>query len=294
MSFVVEVPQSVKTKAAIASGLNVDILRYEIYGASFDTDRLAYGFVEDLSVTPEGKRCFELNLNLVADQTYNMVFWAEVKGAGHYDTSNLKNVKINNYDDELSNDESRAAFFAKKTFSTASPVKETVVLYRPFAQLNFGTETYLSDLTSKGDIEVTGATVTVTNVATSFNTVTGEGEGSQTVIFQKAAIPSDPTQLTVKTGGVEKKYHYLAMNYLIVPENEANVNVDAVFTTNYGDVLVEVDNVTVKENFRTNIIGNLLVTGAELDIVVDDRFVDSATDVLNPDQNYDDKGNPLQ
>lgn len=101
---------------AIADGTNVDILHWEIYGTDIKTAAkpLGEGRVEDA----DGNKEFTVGLKLLADQEYNIVFWAEVKDAGHYDTSDLRSVKIVSYSDENANDETRAAFFAVHNFET--------------------------------------------------------------------------------------------------------------------------------------------------------------------------------
>lgn len=265
---------------AIADGKNIDVLYWEIYG-DLAGAALGEGVVRD----SDGDKTFTVELSLVADQTYNIIFWAQVDGQNHYVVDDLRNVGIKTYDDEMANDESRAAFFAVHPFTTENghAVKETVYLYRPFSQLNLGATTLETslNLVNSGNISVTSTEVLVTNIATSFNTLTGEGEGVQAVKFQHAATPVDHTQKLLEVN--EQFYHWLGMNYLIVNGNADNVTVDIAVKTNMGDVNHTVSNVPVKENHRTNILGNLLTTGAVFTVVVDDRFVDPVTGEINPD-----------
>ena len=254
---------------AIADGTNIDVLYWEIY-QDLNEDALGEGTVKDT----DGNKEFTVELKLLADQEYNIVFWAQVDGQNHYDVDDLRSVKINTYDDEMANDETRAAFFAVHNFSTENGVaiKEDVILRRPFSQLNLGATTLETslNLVNNGQLEVNSTQVVVTNIATSFNTVAGEGEGEQAVTFQHAKTPVDYTQklLTVN----EETYHWLGMNYLIVNGEADNVVVDIEVETSVGKVNHTVSNVPIKENYRTNILGNLLTTGAEFTVIIDEKF----------------------
>ena len=273
----------VQTKA-IADGSNIDILYYEVYGSDIETaaEPMYEGSVKDVS---DGK--FVLNISLVKNVTYHFVFWAQVDGAGHYDVTNLRKVKIADYADEKANDETRAAFFAyeKITVTGQADRSRNVILKRPFSQINVGTSTYA---TSVASLNVSASKMTVTNIADTFNTLSGQGEGATTVTFDSAPTPNGSKDLTDKL--LETKdadYYWLGMNYVIVCGDQDNVTVDAYFTTDKGEVHVNVPNVNIKENHRTNIVGNLLTTHTVFNIVVDELFI-------KPDHDYDDEGNPLK
>ena len=254
---------------AIADGTNIDVLYWEIY-QDLDEKALGEGKVQD----DDGNKEFTVELKLLADQEYNIVFWAQVDGQNHYVVDDLRSVKINTYKDEMANDETRAAFFAVHNFSTENGVaiKEDVILRRPFSQLNLGATTLETslNLVNNGQLEVKTTQVVVTNIATSFNTVAGEGEGEQAVTFQHAKTPVDYTQQLLTVNG--ETYHWLGMNYLIVNGEADNVVVDIEVETSVGKVNHTVSNVPIKENYRTNILGNLLTTGAEFTVIIDEKF----------------------
>lgn len=266
----------VNTKA-IADGTNIDVLYWEIYGSDPKTATapLGEGVVRD----SDGDKTFTVELKLVADQDYNLVFWAQVDGQDHYVVDDLRSVKIKTYDDENANDETRAAFFAVYPFHTENGVaiNETVTLNRPFSQLNFGATNYETslNLVNGGVIKVESTEVTVTSIADSFNTIDGVGESSANgaVTFQAAATPNGADDQDVKMLEVQNEtYYWLGMNYLIVTGNSDNVKVDIALNTNLGVVTHSIDNVPVKENYRTNILGDLLTTGATFEVIVDEQF----------------------
>ena len=267
------------TTKAIADATNITVLHWELYGTDIATAAAPYG--EGKVVDQDGDKNFTVELRLVADQDYNIVFWAETEhGATHYDTQDLRSVKIKTYGDENANDESRAAFFAVHNFQTENgvSVNEQVTLYRPFAQINLGTTTYETDLNqiNGGQLAVESTQMTVTRIANVFNTLEGVGEVvdfSGEVTFKAAATPNgdaDKTQqlLTVN----ENTYYWIGMNYLIVEGDSDAIDVDVVLNTNMGTISHSVANVPVKENYRTNILGDFLTTGATFEIVVDETF----------------------
>lgn len=264
----------VATKAKIADGTNVDILYWEIYGEDITTAAkpLGEGFVK--GTDPE--KTFTVDLSLIADQTYNIVFWAQVDGQKHYVVDDLRSVKIDTYADEASNDETRAAFFAKHQFTTENgrAISETVYLRRPFSQINLGAtnlETSLNNVNG-GKVSVESTQVTVSNIANTFNTITGMGEGEDmAVTFSHASTPMAAGE-TLNVN--DKDYYWLGMNYLIVTGDSDNVKVDVEVKTNMGSVSHSVDNVPVKENYRTNILGDFLTTSAVFTVVVDEKFYD--------------------
>ena len=261
---------------AIADGTNIDALHWEIYKTA-EIATAAQPLGEKTIIDTDQNKEFNVELKLLADQDYTIIFWAEVNGAGHYNTADLRNVQINDYANEMANDESRAAFFKVYPFSTENGVaiNETIELTRPFAQINLGSTTYETSFNNVngGNVKVETTEMTVTNIATSFNTLTGKGEGEQEVTFAAAVTPNAPKDATDKLLLVNDLYYYwLGMNYLIVCGDSDNVEVDVTLVTNFGDVNHTVTNVPVKENYRTNLLGDFLTTGATFNVVVDEEF----------------------
>ena len=261
---------------AIADGTNIDALHWEIYKTA-EISTAAQPLGEKTIIDTDKNKEFNVELKLLADQDYTIIFWAEVNGAGHYNTVDLRNVQINDYANEMANDESRAAFFKVYPFSTENGVaiNETIELTRPFAQINLGSTTYETSFNNVngGNVKVETTEMTVTNIATSFNTLTGKGEGEQAVTFEAAVTPNAPKDATDKLLLVNDLYYYwLGMNYLIVCGDSDNVKVDVTLVTNFGNVNHTVTNVPVKENYRTNLLGDFLTTGATCNVVIDEEF----------------------
>ena len=270
----------VATRADIADGTNVDILYWEIY-KDLNESPLGEG-----SVPKTSDKTFVVDLKLLADQTYTIIFWAQVNGKDHYDVTDLRDVKIKYTEETIdgktykvvnANDESRAAFFRVYEFATENgkSINETIFLKRPFSQVNLGSTTYETSFNQVdgGKVKVKTSEMKVTHVATSFETVPGVGKGEEELIFKARPTPNGDRDATEKILDVnETKYYWLGMNYLIVCGDADNVTVDITLSTNYGDVNHSIGSVPVKENFRTNLLGNFLTTGAKFTVVVDERF----------------------
>ena len=93
--FTIEAP-GVSTKA-IGDGENVDIVYYEIYKAEEGHKNSVKGGAPLIkgSTKVAGKRA-ELTLNLLKDQNYVALFWANVHGYGeqYYDVTDLRKVQV--------------------------------------------------------------------------------------------------------------------------------------------------------------------------------------------------------
>ena len=266
VTFTIQTPEDAVTKA-IGDGTNVDIVYYEIYKADEKGQPVDDVLVDD-AVKMSNKEA-SLTLNLLEDQKYVALFWAQVhRKEGeqkYYNVENLLKVEAL-YPDTKSNLEERAAFYQKFVFSTENAVNETVTLVRPFAQLNIGTTP--ESLHMDYDVDVTASSVTVANPARFFNVNTGVGHTATTaaVVFGEETNPQEALIVN------NDEYEYVAMNYILVDGARSTVNVDFSIVTDKGTVTKTVADVPVAQNYRTNLLGNLLTKETKIEIVVDERF----------------------
>lgn len=285
VTFSIQTP-GVATKA-IGDGTNVNVVYYEIYKAEDNhknsinggtplidgTAEVTTKIVQNETVTSA-----TLSFNLLEDQDYVALFWAQVDGKPYYNVEDLRAVTVNyvdqNGDAYLANEEARAAFCQVHEFSTAAAYSETVRLERPFAQLNLGTT--LESLDKDYRIELQESKIEVKGVGTTYNVAKMTTAGTRAdVVFDFAAVPSQ----TLEVSSVE--YAYAGMNYFLVPADASTVELDYYIKTDVGTVHRAVSQVPVMKNYRTNIIGNLLTTTAQLEIVIDDEFKTPANDIVN-------------
>ena len=270
VTLTIQTPE-VATKA-IADGMNVDIVHYEIYKNenghknSLSGTRLIKGSV------PMSAKGATLSLNLLQGQEYVGLFWAQVDGQSYYDVTDLRDVKVAYPNEEnnltYANDEARAAFCQKKTFSTGKNV--TVVLERPFAQINLGTT--IADLKDDYTITLEQSSMTVAGVANTFNVAAmTAGTTANNVVFSLATVPYafNPSETLTANN---QTWAYAGMNYVLVPNDAATVDVTYSIKTDVGTVSRHVPTVPVQKNHRTNLLGNLLTQETAIEIVVDEKF----------------------
>lgn len=220
-----------------------------------------------------------VTFQLVKDQTYKFIFWAQTPTAGYYSfagTDDAKDIRTvtANYEGKAANDENFDAFFATESFKVTGPVTKTVTLKRPFAQINIGTKDQLKAGSATAPaIDFTGAksSVTVTGVPTVFSPLAATPETMltvpATVTFASAAIPTGPLKVN------ETDYNYLAMNYVFAPAEGTVCDLTAeIVLTGREPIQLSSPTTPIKRNWRTNILGSLLTSSVDFNVVVDPSF----------------------
>ena len=267
-TFTVQLPNQMGTKA-IGDAENVDKLYVAVYDEA-DLGATAIFKTKEDVVNGVAK----VTLNLIQDQKYDIVFWAQ-KGESYVDeNSELLSIPMKN---TFHNSEEGAAFFHFEDEFTPNGTPKDITLRRPFAQLNLGT-TSESLNTTLGAVTLSKSTIQVSSVATSFNTVTGVGEATAVTEGTYTADVTFDQELEV----AGKKYVYVSMDYLpIVGDAQALVNITATIETSEGTIEHPFTNVPVRENYRTNIVGNLISSSTDFEITIEEEFV----------ADYDEEGN---
>lgn len=220
-----------------------------------------------------------VTFQLVKDQTYKFIFWAQTPTAGYYSfagTDDAKDIRTvtANYEGKAANDENFDAFFATESFKVTGPVTKTVTLKRPFAQINIGTKDQLkAGGATAPAIDFTGAksSVTVKGVPTVFSPLAATPETMltvpATVTFASAAIPTGLLKVN------ETDYNYLAMNYVFAPAEGTVCDLSAeIALTGREPIQLSSPTTPIKRNWRTNILGSLLTSSVDYDVVVDPVF----------------------
>ena len=286
VTFTVEAPANVQTKA-IADGLNVNELVYEVWltnelGELTQNAQKLYQATTTMA-EENGVNKASITLDLVNDQKFTVLFWAQVQGTDVYNTQELTAVHYTNTAAEAyaANDERLAAFYAvayvkdcRHVKKDGTPTGSEVTLRRPFAQLNLGT----LNTSTEYSVALVSSKVKVTNANTEFNVATSVASEPKVIEFLMNAVPANPATLP---GFDNPSYWYAGMNYLFAGDN-ATVEYDIVTKLNggmEGTVNNTVSSVPLKENYRTNIIGNLLTSKVDYQIVVDPDFYTPAEEV---------------
>ncbi|MBQ9556060.1 MAG: hypothetical protein IJV05_07535 [Muribaculaceae bacterium] len=272
--FTIELPGNIDSRA-ISDGLTANKLTVAVYDDQGNE-------LPDIRVNKDIPHQTTVEFKLVKGQKYSFAFWAQAEGAPYtFDTAN-KTVNVS-YENAKSNDETRDAFYAYRADLTVTgPMQETIYLYRPFCQLNYGASDYQDAI--KAGVNATKSAVTVDHAATAFNLATGETTGDQAVTFTQEILPNDPATLAVE----DKTYQWMAMNYFLVPSNKANIETSLqLYEDGNAEAVrdITVPNVPVEKNHRTNIVGNLFTEDVNFLVIIDERFD-------QPDYNVDIYGRP--
>ena len=277
VSFMVEVPGASVTKA---------------YGEAEKATKLYYQVFDNAGASIEGLgvqttdlvgKAAKVSFQLVKDQTYKFIFWAQTTETGYYtidETEGLKKITAN-YTNKLANDENFDAFYAVKKIKILGPVSESVELTRPFAQINIATKGVLKAGETEIKIDFTGATssVTIEEVPTEFFPLSPAASqfGSETVTarFKTADAPSG--NMTIDNNA----YKYLALNYVFAPTDGTVYDITAKLSVDGKTVNLNVPAAPAKRNWRTNILGNLLTSSADINVIVTPGFDENGNEDID-------------
>lgn len=272
MTFNVDVPEATITTKGLSDAAQVDELVFQVFltGTKDKNKHYVNTPVPELTqVVPVVDKKATVRVNLVKGQTYSYAFWAQSKGTGYYDTSDLRAVKMNT-DKVKANDPKMDAFYGFKEGETArKSYSGHITLYRALAQINFGAKA----LDRSDALQTTASSVTLSKVPDTFHPFwkTSEGEGSITyanniVISDEKLVIADKTDKT--------EYDYLATAYVFA-NKEKSILIDAAATitlSNGKTTEVAVPNAPIQVNYRTNILGDLLNVDGVWNISIDEEF----------------------
>lgn len=212
---------------------------------------------------------------LVKGKKYDFVFWAQPEGSTTFTVTDMRHIQVN-YQNANCNDDMRDAFYQVLNTHHAGvdEIPAVITLTRPFAQVNFATADW-EEAVSAGVGTIKSA-MAVKSVFTQLNTYDGTVEGETTATFNLTDIPSGDNEMLLcdyNGDGIKEEYRWIAMTYVLVPpttpttpymSNGATLHVNGATVDN----TVEVPNVEMGRNYRTNILGNLLTTGAVFNVVI--------------------------
>lgn len=280
VTYTVQVPDALATKALGDDITNINVLHYEVYRTEvanadgFTTaDNLLYH-----KTAPMNNGTATISLELVNDQNYTVLFWAQAGEANEaYDVTDLTNVTVKS--SLKANQESYAAFTGVDFIVEGKNLAgRTVTLERPIAQINIATtpESLNGNGAFVDAVVLEGSSVTVAGLSNSFN-VAKQAPGAEMTTTYEFAEQAVPTA-TLEVNG--KNYTYVAMNYVgFADEVGNNVKVSYVINTSEGDIDNDIENVPVKPNYRTNIVGNLLTSNADYTVEIKPGFDTPSEDV---------------
>ena len=257
VSFTAELPSALTTsRADFGDGTTATTLSYAIYEAGQKTPLI----VGNDAVTFTGLKA-TFGVSLVNGRSYDIIFWADAPNSIYTFDAATQSVTANY---AKANQESYDAFFADTTIAVNGAAQQPIELYRPFAQLNIGTN-------DTQDAATAGLTVTETQISVkaykTLNLITGEVSDETDLTYAMSAIPTGDEYPV--TG-----HNYLAMNYILVPVDATTY--DVTFTTYEGQTAVNTRTYTavpLERNYKTNIYGRLLTSTTDFNVEIKPAFV---------------------
>lgn len=292
MTFNVDVPETTITTKGLSDAAQVDELVFQVFLTGTKDDKKHYintPVPELTQVVPVVDKKATVRVNLVKGQRYSYAFWAQSKGTGYYDTSDLRAVKMNT-DKVKANDPKMDAFYWFREGETASKSYSGYVkLYRALAQINFGAKA----LDRSDALQATASSVTLSKAPDIFHpfwktSETSKGKGE--ITYASNAVVSDE-KLVIGDEPDKTEYDYLATAYVFANKENDNILIDATATitlSNGRTTKIAVPNAPIQVNYRTNILGDLLNVEGVWNITIDEKFE------KNGDRIYDSVSSALQ
>lgn len=176
-----------------------------------DADVAGYGqVVEDVAQFPH-----TITIKLVRGQEYSLAFWAQDKDCKAFNTKDLRAVSVDysSAGNNIANDELRDAFCKVETFTvTSAPSMErTIILRRPFAQVNVGIPAAEYKSLSQSGIRIKKSKIHMENVATEFDVVANSTHGDN----------------AEKRQAIDYEYNYIPAYYNYNVQDDTQIPTDA-------------------------------------------------------------------
>lgn len=216
---------------------------------------------------------YTMSISLAKGQTYKVAFWAQNAECDAYTVSDDMKVTINY--EGVNNDERRDAFTAvTEPFTVDGNSVVSVVLRRPFAQVNVGAYAWDMQYAMESGLEVTKSSAKVDGVANVLNLFDGSVEGSVDVEYTLNTIPDEKLKVDVDENGEPELYEYLSMSYLLADTTPSSHKMSFSFTDESEAAKASflysgLEFVPIQRNWRTNIVGQILTGDISFNIKVD-------------------------
>lgn len=225
-------------------------------------------------------------LRLIPGRTYKFVVWADFVADGshaaadklavtglHYNTTDLHNITLNKW---TPMDECRDAYFIQEDIEVETSLNRTLTLTRPFGKVRVITtdidELNIGSVPSK-------VVITYENhpIFNSLNAITGliDTELSGADLTHTYTI----SKSTPYSEGLDKEatHQTLFMDYLYAKDEQTEINFTIDVYEESGRLIRSNTfdtQIPIQRNYLTTIIGNLLTTATNIEIRIDDNFVD--------------------
>ena len=268
VQFTIELPGNIDSRA-ISDGLIATKLQVAVYKED-GTLLNDISLLGEKAVTMTDRKA-TVNFKLVKGLKYSFAFWAQNPNEDAYTFDAASGKVTVDYSKAVANADDGDAFSNREmNLEITGPITKTITLTRPFAQLNYGDvmEDYAAAVAAGIDFKQTA--VTVKQVANEYDILNQTTTGEVADITWAAANSAMEDNLMVN----EESYKWLSMCYFLVPNDESTVATELSMLNTAGTEFnkITVDNVPVKKNHRTNILGSLFTEDVNFNVIIDQNF----------------------
>lgn len=263
---------------AISDGTGADQLMYAIFDE--EGNLVIQKDVKDNVTGLTSANGYSFYVSLAKGKTYKATFWAQNSSCKAYTVSDDMKVTVDYAG--LNNDEARDAFFVtSEPFTVDASTTVSVVLKRPFAQVNVGAFPWDLEYAEESGMNVVLSGATVKGVANTIDLFDGSVEGEVEVNYSLAAIPQEDLTVDVDDNGEKEVYEYLSMSYILAgPESTTHEMAFTFADTDGVDPFVfdsGLGSVPIRRNWRTNIVGQILSSDISFNIKIDPVYEGETT-----------------
>ncbi len=228
-----------------------------------------------------------VSAQLVAGKTYDILFWAADATNTAYTLDTTAQTLSVNYDELVANNEGNDAFYHfEHGLKVNGAVAKAITLYRPFAQINLGTNDYAEAKTAS---LLVGKTSLKAELPATLYLNDGRVDNYEVVTL----VEGDCPVVDVEDANLDKGtfpvagYRYLGMNYVLAAKDKTTVDYTFyVYEQGSATALnpaILVASVPVQRNYRTNIYGSLLTEPAVFTVNIEHLYKDEVAG--HPDYN---------
>ena len=262
VTFTTELPSALAASRTMGDGTTATTLSYAIYKAGSTTPLITSE--DEITFNTELKANFDVSL--VNGMSYDIVFWADAENSIYTFDADKQTITANY---TTANQESYDAFYAVvKNMAVNGAAKQPVKLYRPFAQLNIGTND--ADQAATAGLVVSETSIKV-NAYKTLNLYSGEVSDETNLTYAMYDIPTGDTYPVAD-------HDYLAMNYILVPADPSTYDVTFTVYENEAAINTRTYNaVPLQRNYKTNIYGRLLTSTTEFNVEIKPAFTADTT-----------------
>ena len=215
---------------------------------------------------------YTMKISLAKGHTYQVAFWAQNSECEAYEVSDDMKVSINY--EGINNDETRDAFFAvTEKFNVDRSSTISVILKRPFAQVNVGAFPFDWENATDMGVDISQSGATISGIANELNLLDGSVSGEVKVDYSFNALPNEDLKVDVDENNVDEIYKYLSMSYILADVASSTHTMSFTFADKDGGNIITFDNglgaVPIQRNWRTNIVGQILTGDITFNIKID-------------------------